>query len=91
MRINDVIATNADLQSLQPQSVERIEYIDRPGAKYGEGIGIVVNIIVRQPATGYVAGAGGTWMPRADLAKWNTERLKVGIFLKNILKTGRMK
>lgn len=71
VRINDVIATNADLQSLQPQSVERIEYIDRPGAKYGEGIGIVVNIIVRQPATGYVAGAGGTWMPRADLAKWN--------------------
>lgn len=71
VRINDVIATQADLQSLQPQSVERVEYIDRPGAKYGEGIGFVINIIVRKLATGYTAGTSGTWMPKADLTKWN--------------------
>lgn len=71
VRINDVVATQADLQSLQPQSVERIEYIDRPGAKYGEGIGFVVNIIVKRPTSGYVAGGSGTWLPKADLAKWN--------------------
>lgn len=71
VRINDVIATQADLQSLQPQSVERVEYIDRPGARYGEGIGFVINIIVRKPSSGYVAGAGGTWLPKADLTRWN--------------------
>lgn len=71
VRINDVVATQADLQSLQPQSVERIEYIEHPGAKYGEGIGFVVNIIVKRPTTGYVAGASGTWLPKADLAKWS--------------------
>lgn len=71
VRINDVIATQADLQSLQPQSVERVEYIDRPGAKYGEEVGFVVNIIVKRPTSGYVTGALGTWVPRANQARWN--------------------
>lgn len=71
VRINDVVATHADLLSLQPQSVERIEYTDRPGVKYGEGTGFVVNIIIKQPVAGYAAGATGTWMPKADLTRWN--------------------
>ena len=56
VRINDLKATRDDLLSLDMQAVERIEYIDHPGVRYGEGIGYVINIIVRRPVSGYVVG-----------------------------------
>ena len=47
VRINDVEATSADILSLQPREVEKVELIDRPGVRYDEGVGIVINIITR--------------------------------------------
>ena len=66
VRINDVVATAADMQSLQPKEVERVEMIDRPGVRYGEDVGIVLNIITRKVSAGYVIGANGTLVPKAD-------------------------
>ena len=71
VRINDVEASTADIQSLQPREVEKVEFIDRPGVRYGEGVGIVVNIITRKVTSGYVIGASGTLVPKADLVKGN--------------------
>ena len=71
VRINDVEASTADIQSLQPKEVEKVELIDRPGVRYGEGVGIVINIITRKVTSGYVIGASGTLMPNADMAKGN--------------------
>ena len=45
VRINDVEASSADIQSLQPREVEKVELIDRPGVRYGEGVGIVLSLI----------------------------------------------
>src|SRR5574344_1653583 len=45
VRINDVEASSVDIQSLQPKEVEKVEFIDHPGTRYGEGVGIVINII----------------------------------------------
>ena len=52
VRINDVEASTADIQSLQPREVEKVEFIDRPGVRYGEGVGIVINIITRKVTSG---------------------------------------
>ena len=71
VRINDVEASTADIQSLQPKEVEKVELIDRPGVRYGEGVGIVINIITRKVTSGYVIGASGTLMPKADMIKGN--------------------
>ena len=71
VRINDVEASTADIQSLQPREVEKVEFIDRPGVRYGEGVGIVINIITRKVTTGYVIGASGTLVPKADMVKGN--------------------
>ena len=71
VRINDVEASTADIQSLQPREVEKVEFIDRPGVRYGEGVGIVINIITRKVASGYVIGASGTLVPKADMMKGN--------------------
>ena len=71
VRINDVEASTADIQSLQPKEVEKVEFIDRPGVRYGEGVGIVINIITRKVTSGYVIGASGTLVPKADMMKGN--------------------
>ena len=71
VRINDVEASTADIQSLQPREVEKVEFIDRPGVKYGEGVGIVINIITRKVTSGYIIGASGTLVPKADMVKGN--------------------
>ena len=57
IRINDIVASQQDLLSLDVKAVQRIEYFDNPGLRYGEGIAYVVNIIVKKPVSGYVVGA----------------------------------
>ena len=71
VRINDVEATTADIQSMQPKEVEKVELIDRPGVRYGENVGIVLNIITRKVTSGYVVGTSGTLVPKADMVKGN--------------------
>ena len=71
VRINDVEATTADIQSMQPKEVEKVELIDRPGVRYGENVGIVLNIITRKVTSGYVVGTSGTLVPKADMLKGN--------------------
>ena len=56
VRINDVIATREDLQILDMQGVDHIEFIDNPGVRYGEDIAYIINIKVKKPVSGYVVG-----------------------------------
>lgn len=57
VRINDVVATREDLLALDMRGVQRVEFIDNPGLRYGEGIAYVINIKVRKPDSGYVLGS----------------------------------
>ena len=56
VRINDVVATKEDLMAMDMQGVQRVEFIDNPGVRYGEGIAYVINFKVRKPDSGYVVG-----------------------------------
>ena len=56
VRINDVIASREDLQTLDMQAIDHIEFIDSPGVRYGEGVAYIINIKVKKPVSGYVVG-----------------------------------
>ena len=56
VRINDIIASREDLQTLDMQGIDHIEFIDNPGVRYGEGIAYIINIKVKKPVSGYVVG-----------------------------------
>ena len=56
VRINDIIASREDLQTLDMQGVDHIEFIDNPGVRYREGIAYIINIKVKKPVSGYVVG-----------------------------------
>ena len=56
VRINDIIASREDLQTLDMQGIDHIEFIDNAGVRYGEGIAYIINIKVKKPVSGYVVG-----------------------------------
>lgn len=56
LRINGVPATQQDMLALDMNAVMRIEYIDRPGLRYGENVVYVINIITKRARSGYVLG-----------------------------------
>lgn len=59
-RINDIKATNAQISSLRPTDVIRIEYIDNPGIRYADtNVKAVVNYIVKRQTSGINGGIQG--------------------------------
>lgn len=56
VRINDVAASKEDLLTLDMAGVQRVEFIDNPSLRYGEGIAYVINIKVKKAVSGYVLG-----------------------------------
>ena len=56
VRINDIIASREDLQTLDMQGIDHIEFIDNPGVRYGEGVAYIIDIKVKKPVSGYVVG-----------------------------------
>lgn len=57
VRINGIVADANALIALDCRAVERIEYTDRPGVRYGDGTGYVINIITRRATGGFSVGA----------------------------------
>lgn len=57
VRVNGLVASADDLLALDVKAVERIEYTDSPGVRYGEGVAYVLNIIVRRSTSGYTVGS----------------------------------
>ena len=42
IRINGIIADKAEMLSLDPKSIRKIDFIDNPGVRYGDGIAYVI-------------------------------------------------
>ena len=60
IRINDVKATQAQVSSLRPSEVLRIEYVDNPGIRYGDNqVEAVINYIVKRQVSGISGGIQG--------------------------------
>ncbi len=57
LRINDMEATEAQVQSLRPNEVLRVEYIDNPGVRYADsGAEAVINYVVKRAQSGISGG-----------------------------------
>lgn len=56
LRINGRPASQADLASVNPKDILKVEYIDNPGVRYGDAAG-VLDISVRRRDSGYGAFA----------------------------------
>lgn len=60
IRINDIKATQAQLMALSPENIIRVEYIDNPGARYGDtAVEAVINYIVKKKSAGVSGGIQG--------------------------------
>ena len=55
--INGVEATDLQIKTIQPQNVVKVEYYDVPPTRWATRVDTLVNIITRNPETGYVFGA----------------------------------
>lgn len=62
VRINNVKSTLQEVLAILSTQVIKVEYINTPGARYGEGIASVVNFITRRAPAGI---SGGTSMKNA--------------------------
>ena len=58
--INGIEASDMQIRSVQPAEVIKVEYYDMPPARWATRADQVVNLITRNPETGYVFGADTT-------------------------------
>ena len=78
LRIDGIIVGREEMLSLAPERISRIDFIDNPGVRYGEGIAYVINILTRRNDSGYTVGVdlmqALTAKTGNDLlyGKWNT-------------------
>lgn len=57
LRINGIVAGREEMLAIDPKRISRIDFIDNPGVRYGEGIAYVIDIRTRRNENGYAAGA----------------------------------
>lgn len=60
IRLNGILCGQDELLALDPKSVKRIEFMDNPGLRYGDGVGYVINIITMRQDAGYTLGLDAT-------------------------------
>lgn len=58
--INGIEATDMQIRSIQPSEVVKVEYYDIPPARWATRADQVVNLITKNPETGYVFGTDTT-------------------------------
>lgn len=56
LRINGVESTVQDALAILPSQVMKVEYIDMPGARYGDGVTAVINLITKRASEGLSGG-----------------------------------
>lgn len=56
LRINGIIVDKPEMTVLDPKDILRIDFIDKPGVRYGESLAYVINIITRRNDSGYSVG-----------------------------------
>lgn len=78
IRVNGIETGKAEMLSLNPGLISRVDFIDNPGVRYGEGVAYVINILTLREDSGYTLGFNATQALTAisadgmAYAKWNT-------------------
>ena len=56
LRINGIVVGKQEMLALDPKGIARIDFINNPGVRYGEGIAYVIDIHTRRSEGGYTLG-----------------------------------
>lgn len=78
IRINGIIVGKAEMLTLAPKLISKIDFINNPGVRYGEDVAYVINIITKRDDNGYTIGTDLTptltsWEGNGMVyGKWNT-------------------
>lgn len=56
IRINGIVVDKSEMLALDPKNITKIDFINNPGVRYGDGIAYVVDIITRRKESGYTVG-----------------------------------
>lgn len=56
IRINGIVADKQEMLALNPKDITKIDFINNPGVRYGEGIAYVINIVTHRTESGYTIG-----------------------------------
>ena len=56
IRINGIVVGKSEMLALNPKDIARIDFINNPGVRYGDGIAYVINIVTRRNGSGYTVG-----------------------------------
>lgn len=85
LRIDGIIVGREEMLALAPERISRIDFIDNPGVRYGEGIAYVINILTRRTDSGYTVGVDLTQALTAKLGndliygKWNAGKSELSL------------
>lgn len=80
LRINGIVVGKQEMITLDPKRIAKIDFIDNPGIRYGEGIAYVINILTHPNNSGYTIGTDLTsalTTRQGDgtlYGKWNREK-----------------
>lgn len=74
IRINGIIVGKEEMLALDPKLINKIDFIDNPGVRYGEEISYVINITTKRNNTGYTIGADVT----PTLTSWQGDGMVYG-------------
>lgn len=57
VRINEAICSRENMLALDPKTVKSIDFIDKPGVRYGQDVAYVINIKTHGMQSGYTLGS----------------------------------
>ena len=56
IRINGIVVGKSEMLALNPKDIAKIDFINNPGVRYGDGIAYVIDIVTRRNESGYTVG-----------------------------------
>lgn len=56
IRINGIVVGKSEMLALNPKVIAKIDFINNPGVRYGDGIAYVIDIVTRRNGSGYTVG-----------------------------------
>ena len=56
LRVNGIVAGKQEMLALNPKNIAKINFINNPGVRYGDGIAYVIDIVTRRAESGYTVG-----------------------------------
>lgn len=85
LRINGIVADKSAMLSLSPDKITKVDFIDNPGVRYGDGIAYVINIYTKRDDNGYSIGTDNSQALTAKngnynvFGKWNFGKNEISL------------